>query len=201
MDENDIVFTSYGINLIVYIRDFFVGVFGDGGAAVEAFFETLSFWWNVYSIIAILLSLLFFAGFIYAKIRYDQLAHLISEMLHESEREWARAYGEGARGNARWREVETHVMSENPSDWKLAIIEADVMLEEVLRQAGYVGGTIGDMLKSANLQSFRTLRDAWDAHTVRNEIAHAGSDYVLTKRAAQETILKYERVFREFSAI
>ena len=201
MDENDIIYHTYGIHLVENVRDFFERIFGGGSASIEHFFDVLSFWWNIYSILAILLALLFLAGFIYAKMRYHELAHLVSEMLAESEHEWARLYGEGAKGSTRWAEVETHILSENPSDWKLAIIEADVMLEEMLHGAGYVGGSIGDMLKSANLQSFATLRDAWDAHTVRNEIAHAGSDYVLTKRGAQETILKYERVFREFKAI
>jgi len=75
------------------------------------------------------------------------------------------------------------------------------MLEQMLDNAGYVGASIGDKLKTANPASFTTVQDAWDAHRVRNEIAHAGSDFVLTKRVAQETIIKYERVFREFGVI
>ena len=75
------------------------------------------------------------------------------------------------------------------------------MLEETLNNAGYVGQTLGEKLKGANPQSFRTVQDAWDAHKVRNDIAHVGSDFILTKRVAQETITKFERVFREFGVI
>lgn len=200
-DENDIVYDTYGLDLIGLMTALFEGVLGIGTNGIVSFLETVGFWWNVYSIIAILFSLLFFAGFVYAKIRFTQLAELVSHMLDSAEAEWARAYGGDAKGNSRWSDVEQHVLSENPNDWRLAIIEADIMLDEMLQEAGYVGQTIGEKLKTANVSSFRTLQDAWDAHRVRNEIAHAGSDFVLTKRTAQETILKYERVFREFNLI
>jgi hypothetical protein len=75
------------------------------------------------------------------------------------------------------------------------------MLDETLTNAGYVGQTLGEKLKSANPQSFTTIQDAWEAHKVRNEIAHVGSDFVLTKKNAQETLVRFERVFREFGVI
>lgn len=200
-DENDIVYDTYGLDLIGLIRALLESILGIGTGGVNAFFDAVAYWWNIYSILALLLSLLFFAGFIYAKIRYAQLAELVGEMLKAAEEEWARAYGGEAKGNSRWADVEQHVLSENPNDWRLAIIEADIMLDEMLRNAGYVGTSIGEKLKTANQASFKTIRDAWDAHMIRNQIAHAGSDFVLTKRTAQETILKYERVFREFNII
>lgn len=200
-DENDIVYNTYGINLIGIVQAFFERIFGGGSAVIESFFSLVSLIWNIYSIIAILFSLLFFAGFVYAKIRHAQLGELIAEMLRSSEEEWARAYGGEPGKNNKWTEIEQHVLSDNPNDWRLAIIEADIMLDEMLINAGYVGNTIGERLKTANVTSFKTIRDAWDAHMVRNQIAHAGSDFVLTKRMAQETLLKYERVFREFNFI
>ena len=86
-------------------------------------------------------------------------------------------------------------------DWKLAIIEADVLLERMLDKAGYAGNTVGEKLKSASVRSFTTLDDAWRAHRVRNQIAHGGADFVLTQKTAHETIVLYERVFKEFHVI
>ena len=63
------------------------------------------------------------------------------------------------------------------------------------------GTTIGEKLKSASPNSFKTLDQAWRAHRVRNEIAHAGSDFVLTKKAAQDTITQYKMVFEEFELL
>ena len=95
----------------------------------------------------------------------------------------------------------THIQSVNPNDWRLAIIEADIMLEEALDEIGLAGNTIGEKLKGASTQQLRSLDDAWKAHRVRNEIAHAGADFVLTQRIAQETINQYQRVFLELGRV
>lgn len=75
------------------------------------------------------------------------------------------------------------------------------MLEETLRRNGFPGETIGDMLKSAQPGDFRTLDAAWDAHKVRNRIAHSGSDFDLNEREAQRVIREFEAVFQEFKVI
>jgi hypothetical protein len=197
-DANDIVFDTYGVDIVSLIRAIYERLLGGD---FDTFLERAGHWWDIYSIIAILLSLLFFIGFIYAKIRYEQLKVIEQEQLREAEAMWAHVYGGVRRANNRWDDVTAHIRSENPNDWRLAIIEADIMLEEALDKAGYVGASIGDKLKTANRESFTTLEDAWEAHKVRNRIAHTGSDFVLTKKLAQETITRFERVLREFGTI
>jgi hypothetical protein len=103
--------------------------------------------------------------------------------------------------NSRWDMVTAHIGSDNPSEWRLAILEADIILDELLDRLGYVGDTIGDKLKNANVQKFRTLDNAWEAHKIRNAIAHEGSDFVLTQREARRIVTLYETVFREFDYI
>jgi hypothetical protein len=88
--------------------------------------------------------------------------------------------------------------SSNPNDWKLAIIEADIILDDILKKQGYAGNSLGERLKSIAPSQLESLQDAWEAHKVRNNIAHQGADFILTQRLAQETITKYQRVFTEF---
>lgn len=101
----------------------------------------------------------------------------------------------------RWTHIKELIESSSQSDWRQAIIEADIMLEEVLRKQGLPGDNVGDMLRAANPGHFTTLRDAGEAHGVRNRIAHDGSAFELTDRIAYRTILAYENVFREFHEI
>ncbi len=75
------------------------------------------------------------------------------------------------------------------------------MLGEGLKERGYAGISIGDQLKGLSPSQFASLQDAWDAHRVRNRIAHEGSDFVLTQNAAREAIVKYERSLRELGVI
>ena len=46
-----------------------------------------------------------------------------------------------------------------------------------------------------------SLQDAWEAHKIRNDIAHQGSAFALTGNIAYRTIAKYRNVFEEFHAI
>ncbi len=98
--------------------------------------------------------------------------------------------------NERWAKVKKLALSDNSSDWRLAIIEADVMLEELLRSLALHGDTVGDMLKSADGTIINTDA-AWEAHKVRNRIAHSGAGFELTDRQARHTIALFETVFKE----
>lgn len=103
--------------------------------------------------------------------------------------------------NKKWERVLMHANSNNPSDWRLAIIEADIMLGELLEVQNYHGETIGDKLKGIEKSDFLTLDEAWEAHKIRNAIAHEGSDFILTDRETRRVIDLYRKVFDEFKFI
>ena len=104
--------------------------------------------------------------------------------------------------NEKWELVLKHIASGNPSDWRLAIIEADTILDELTQTMGYSGGSLGERLKNAEeVGNFRTLNGAWEAHKIRNQIAHTGSDFDFNKHKAEETIRLFEEVFEEFDYI
>ena len=75
------------------------------------------------------------------------------------------------------------------------------MLGMILTRQGYEGATIGDQLKAVDPSDMLTLQHAWDAHKVRNNIAHGGTDFQLNEREAKMTIELYKKVFEEFYKI
>lgn len=100
--------------------------------------------------------------------------------------------------NTRWIHVLELLQSYSQSDWRQAIIEADIILEEMLDKMGYDGVSIGDKLKNVEPSDFLTLNQAWEAHKVRNKIAHLGSDFKITQDEARRVIGLYQEVFEEF---
>ena len=94
--------------------------------------------------------------------------------------------------------MELLLKSHNSSDWRQAIIEADVMLDDMLDKMGYPGVSIGDKLKNIEESDFETLDKAWEAHKVRNRIAHDGGEYKLSYDEVARVIGLYHDVFREF---
>ena len=103
-----------------------------------------------------------------------------------------------ATSTKRWEHIEELMTRTSENDWRQAIIEADILLDEMLAQMGYSGDSIGDRLKRAEESNFANLNQAWEAHKVRNTIAHSGSQFVLTRDEARRVIAMYKRVFDEF---
>ena len=161
---------------------FFTGSSEYGGGALRTFI-------SVVAIIFLVLVLYFF-------VRIYELKHRERRRIKDI------AYGNVERQqaephNRRWQEVLRHANSENPNDWRLAIMEADAMLDEYTDDLGYHGETLGERLKNMEKGDIRTLQQAWDAHIIRNKIAHEGFDYELTRREARRVVGLYETVFKE----
>ncbi len=166
-------------------------------SAVADFFSVL---WSLYSILAYLFSILLLVLFVYGSTRFKQLLDTRAAMIKERERIFDEHFRTGPK-NDRLTDLMKHIESDNPNDWKLAIIEADIILDKALKEAGFVGASLGDRLKSMNPAQLPSLDDAWQAHKVRNQIAHDGADFVLTHRLAEDTIKQYRRVFVDLGVI
>jgi len=103
--------------------------------------------------------------------------------------------------NDRWDKILQYINSHNASDWRLAILEADNMLDDLTKKLGYQGENLGERLKSVDASVFSTIDYAWEAHRVRNKIAHEGTDYILNHYEAKRVIVLFERVFKDFNFI
>jgi hypothetical protein len=45
------------------------------------------------------------------------------------------------------------------------------------------------------------LDEAWEAHRVRNQVAHEGSDFILSQREARRAVELYRKVFEAYGVI
>jgi len=175
-------------------------IFGFSGPSATGGFDTIahlaSSAWLWISVVGYLLSIVALVIIIYATIR-----------LYEVRKREDEYYGtlvlapERAGSSPRWTHIQTLIGSTSPSEWREAIIEADIMLDDMLTRQGYSGEGVGEKLRQVERSDFATLGDAQEAHGVRNRVAHQGSAYDLSQTLAQRTIARYEAVFREFGAI
>ena len=146
------------------------------------------------------LALIFLLLAVGARIRLVVVEHEGFHKKEEAERRMLSAQASIGK-NGRWERVMTLASSSEPANWRRAIIEADVMLGDLLTEHGYAGEGVGEQLRGANPFQFTTLDLAWAAHKVRNEIAHRGEEYELSEREMRATIDLYARVFEEFGYI
>lgn len=128
----------------------------------------------------------------------------VSEINKKEKEKYAPILTEESEAKAmlvQWQVVLNHVNSESPAEWKLAILEADNMLDEILEAEGYQGETLGEKLKAVPAGAIRSYNDLWEAHKMRNLIAHESGTMDLTKKMARDTINQFEVAFKELGHI
>ncbi len=160
----------------------------------------------IFLIFVIILFIIFYSLIRMLEVRKKEKEHMANEikqyeLFQKEKREKSLDVNLNENLNAKWQNVLNHVFSENEANWKLAIIEADTLLDELMDQLGFRGENLGEKLKSADRSKFKQLSSAWEAHIVRNKIAHEGADFVLSQREAKRIIVLYEQVFNEFNFI
>lgn len=149
-------------------------------------------WWWALVISIILLGLIIHLLFRLRRIRQAEALEMASV--------FEEAAGDKTVRNERWENLQKYLETDNSSEWKLAIIEADTLLDEMVMKLGYQGENLGDRLKIIEPSDFLTLSEAWEAHKIRNRIAHEAG-FQLTKREAKRIIGLFEKVFQEFRFI
>lgn len=95
-----------------------------------------------------------------------------------------------------WEGIMELTASAHPSDWNMAILRADALLEDVLTHLGYEGATLAERLKIVDPTKLPSMERIWSAHRVRNMIAH---DPVQehTRETITHAIASYEQAFKE----
>ena len=95
-----------------------------------------------------------------------------------------------------WGRVAKRLEKKKETEYKMAIIEADNLMEEVLRKMGHKGETIKDLLEQVDSKTIPNIEEVQQAHKFRNNVVH-DPDYELTYEQAKKIISIYEQTFRD----
>lgn len=99
-----------------------------------------------------------------------------------------------------WLKIVSRLERELDSEYKLAVIEADNMLNNTFERIGYGGQTLGDKLKVLTPDTCPNINEVKQAHEIRNNIVH-DPDYQLPLAEAKRVIAIYEKTFRDFELL
>lgn len=72
---------------------------------------------------------------------------------------------------SRWLKIEQVLSRDQPASYQLAVLEADKLLDQALREKGIAGQTMGERMKAFNTR-WSNANAVWSAHKLRNQIAH-----------------------------
>ena len=155
--------------------------------------------WGLFAAVSIFVSLILASILLYCMIRLFQVREFERKRFESTSATIVAR--DVPRTQLRWERVIKEINSENEQSWRLAILEADIMLGELLDTLGYRGETMADKMRDVDRASFNSIDLAWEAHRTRNRIAHESSETALSPRDARHTIGLYQRVFKEFQFV
>ncbi len=95
-----------------------------------------------------------------------------------------------------WGEVVKQARNEKEAERKLAVIEADDMINSALSQIGYEGETLVDKLEGLNKEIIPNIEEITEAHKKRRDIAY-DPNRGLSKEEAEKIISTYEETFKD----
>jgi hypothetical protein len=158
--------------------------------------------WQIIGTASNIISIIFLAIIIFSLVRLIEIQIFDKkEVDHEIHQALIKQKEIDRNANPRWHYIQTLIESPNESDWRVAIIEADSMLEESLKEKGLSGSTVSELLEAAKESGYRSIQDAWDAHLVRNQIAHEGLDFPLSQIEGRRTIKMFQNFFEEIRVV
>ena len=99
-----------------------------------------------------------------------------------------------------WLKIKQRLETGLESEFKLAIIEADAMLDDILKKLGYGGETLGERLKQVKTDILPSVEEVLEAHKTRNNIVH-DPDYRLSLAEAGKIISFYEKALTDLDAL
>ena len=164
------------------------------GAAKNGFLKLLAWLGSSgLKVFLIILSIVLLGGIIFLlykiyRIKKDKISNMVDFVPKEEPRELR---------SSKWDGIKKKMDSDISLEWKMAIIEADSIIDDIFKTIGFGGETLGERLKAVEPSDFDNLQNVWEAHKVRNKIAHEGDRFQITKEEAIEAIEKYEKALKE----
>jgi hypothetical protein len=86
----------------------------------------------------------------------------------------------------KWAEIEKLIKNDSGLSWRLAVIEADKLMDSALKEARMRGETMGERLRFA-ASKYPKIRKVWEAHILRNNLVHE-RDHEISRRDAERAL-------------
>lgn len=100
----------------------------------------------------------------------------------------------------RWDAVIKKAETLGQAGYPMAIIEADIMLEEIMGRLGFLGKNLAERLRSAAPGEVQGLNDVWEAHKLRNRIAHE-PDFRPNREETTKALGIYKKALQDLAVI
>jgi hypothetical protein len=100
---------------------------------------------------------------------------------------------------SRWLQIESSLKRDEQASYHLAILNADKLLDQALRDRGIRGETMGERMKTAR-STWSNANAVWSAHKLRNQIAHE-ADVHISYDETRRALAAFKQALRDVGAV
>lgn len=100
---------------------------------------------------------------------------------------------------SRWLSIEHKLQKKDADSRHMAILSADKLLDQALKETGSKGSTMGERMKSRQ-SVWSNANAVWAAHKLRNQIAHE-ENVVVSDETARRALTSFKRALRDLGAM
>ncbi len=97
-----------------------------------------------------------------------------------------------------WSNITAKLRTGNELEYKLAIIEADGLLEQTLEKMKFEGETVKERLAKVPKIIIGDVKNIEKAQEIRDKVVHE-PDYQLSLEETKEVLNIYEKIFKQFN--
>lgn len=131
------------------------------------------------------------------------LMWMIVVLLKRSDAGWwiregvlAKSFAYGLNPNQRWEQIKARLQKGDEANLKLAVIEADNLMDEILKRMGLPGNIFEERLEQIEVQEVKSVDKILAAHRTRDMIVHQ-PNFHLSQEEAEKTVADFEEALKE----
>ncbi|MDD5145007.1 MAG: hypothetical protein PHW72_02695 [Candidatus Pacebacteria bacterium] len=99
-----------------------------------------------------------------------------------------------------WAKLRARLESGSEAEYKLAVLEADSMLDDTLKRLNYKGENLAERLNKLTAATLPSIEDVKEVHEIRNNIVR-NPDFVLSLDETRRLLDIYERALTELQVL
>jgi hypothetical protein len=99
----------------------------------------------------------------------------------------------------KWFAIEHQLDRSNVASFSMCVLNADKLVDQALRERGIKGQTMADRMKTMS-GNFSNRNAIWQAHKLRNHIAH-DTDSKVTYDSARSALSGFKQALKDLGAI
>ena len=169
----------------------------DYNQIIQFILNPTGIWYSLFKVVFLLIDLFMISFIAFALMRTSWLN---KTLLYDVQEFLTYKHFGLSKTKKKWREIENYFRKGTESEMKLAVVEADSLLDNILRIMSYPGKDFSARLEKINTNILENLEDIKKYHQIYSNIIHDPT-YHLEFSVAEDALKAYRKALVDLDAL